>query len=223
MAEGTSLVEGNGETHGEAGGESFAGTRVGGFKKRLRTNTLTQDDRDALMLARAIREARAQNVSMKALATQLGIAYGKLMAFAGRGMFAACVEYLEATEGSDDEKVKARVEREQQAEWDALRPKALKFMRDALAEREIEDPETGERQVVWSNPAMAMWATEQITKGAGWNQPKVVKTTGVTLNVSFITHQSAMMDEDEEAPLDPAKDRELSAEEYHGIEDEEDE
>lgn len=203
------------------------GTRTGGFKKRLASNTLTPSDKDALNLARAIREARLQGVSMNALAKQLGMAYGRLIAFAGRGVCRVAFEHLASIESSSDEKIAAQREREQTAEFEALRPKALKFYRDALSEKEITDPETGELMVVWSNPAMAMWATEQVTKGAGWNQPKVTKASVIQLNVSFINGQSAMMDEDEAAtaavPLDAKKDVELTAEEYHEIEDDEDE
>lgn len=206
--------------------DATAGSRVGGFKKRLATNTLTPQDKDALNLARAIREARLQGVSMSALAKQLGMAYGKLVAFAGRGVCKVAFEHLAEIESSSDEKVRAQREREQTEEFEALRPKALKFYRDALGEKEITDPDTGEKMVVWSNPAMAMWATEQITKGAGWNQPKVTKASVVQLNVSFINGQSAMMDEDEapatETPLDATKDKELSAEEYHQLDESDD-
>lgn len=203
--------------------EENEGSRATGFRRRLKANTLTPDDHDALNLARAIKEARAQNVSMTALAKQLKMNVARLHSFAGRGIARVAFEWLDTIENTSDDKLRARLEREQTERFENLRPKALKFYEDALSQREVTDPETGATEVVWTSPAMAMWATEQITKGAGWNQPKTVRPSVIQLNVSFINAQASMQSEDDESmpatPLDPAKDTELSAEQFHHLDD----
>lgn len=196
------------------------GSRVLGFRRRLETNALSARDREVLNLARAVKEARAQGVSMRALAAQLKLSPQALSAFTTKGMCRAALLYLDSIDTGDDDKARARREREEQGMWDALRPRALSFMQDALAQHEETDPETEERVVVWTNPAMAQWASEKIIKGAGWDQPKVGTARAIKLDIHFVEAQSADIEGDDEITERAAAPRTvtLTPEQYHDVE-----
>lgn len=197
------------------------GSRVVGFKRRLETHALTARDREVLKLAQAIKDARTQGVTLTTLAKQLGMSLQSLSAFAARGVCRVAMLHLDEIATTDDDKVRARDERERQARFRALEPRALQFYEDSLAQHEEVDPESGEKRVVWSNPAMAQWATEKLTRGAGWDAPKVINRPTIKLDIHFVEQQSKDIEEDDEITrAQGARDVTLSATDYHQLDEE---
>jgi hypothetical protein len=177
------------------------GAIVTSFKRRLVSGTPTPEDQQRLVLAKAIMQARAEGVSMRSLARTLGIVEATLVSFASRGICTAAIEYIKERETSSDDKIRAAREVEERDEVDSLAPFAISFLRDAFRKEEKVN-KAGEKASDWVDPGLAMWATEQLIKGKGWNAPRGAGQTIVNINIQTKDRVlGAVLDDEEKMAL----------------------
>ena len=181
-----------------AGAERKEGNSVIAFKRRLMQGALTPADRQRLTLAKAIREARAQGMSMRALARTLGLTENSVLGFAARGICTAALHWLAEKEHTPGDKARAEREAAERDEIESLGPHAITFLRDAFRREEKRHPETGEPVSEWVDPGLAMWATGEIIKTRGWNQPRGAGARVVNINIQMKDRVLGSILDDEE-------------------------
>lgn len=154
------------------------------FLARLQRGDLTPDDQERVALAKAIKEGRAANLTYEEIARRLGVKRVMLTGFVNGPIYDAALQYLDWLAGSDEDRARARREKEEREEFFGFGKDALAFLRDAFRRSPVQ-LEGGEVREVWESPAMAQWATERVMRGKGWDQPVQDRRPVIQINVEM--------------------------------------
>lgn len=149
-----------------------------GIKRRLDTDTLTDDDKERLELTRRLRELRGEGKTFDACGELLAQNPKTLAKFVRGGVFKLLSDHLEAIDSGEDAEAVERIVRTAKHDLAGLAPSAVAFLRHAYRR-----DETGKE---YRDEGLAQWATGVVAKSTGMTEAASTVRPIIQINLGVI-------------------------------------
>jgi hypothetical protein len=151
---------------------------VAGLKRRLDTDTLTDDDKERLELTRRLRELRTEGKTFEECGELLAQNPKTLAKFVRGGVFRLLCDHIEGLESGEDVEGCERVLRQARTDLAGLAPSAIAFLRHAYRK--------GEDGREYRDEGLAQWATGQVMKSTGLTEAQNTVRPVININLGVI-------------------------------------
>ncbi len=151
---------------------------VAGLKRRLDTDTLTDEDKERLELTRRLKELRGEGRTFEECGELLAMNPKTLAKFVRGGVFKLLSDHLEAIDSGEDAEASDRVVRTAKQDFAGLAPSAIAFLRHAYRK--------GDDGKEYRDEGLAQWATGLIAKGTGLTEPQTAVRPVIQINLGVI-------------------------------------